>query len=100
MRNIVYDDLFFNRTLGWVVSMSFENLKDNWGVLLWGIGFLALGIFSFMYPDAADMEMVRGRRSLVKLAVVWLWGWPLGIIATIFGILACIGAFAPRVDDD
>lgn len=79
--------------------MSLENLKDNWGSLLIGLAIIALGIYSFMSPDSADMDMVHGRRSLIKVVIVWLWGWPLGIAATIFGSLICLGAILPDPDE-
>lgn len=73
-------------------------MLQNWQSVLFGIGLFGLGIASLMYPDAMVDAEVRGRRGLIKMLIIWAWGWPLGIVGLILGAVCLWSSLLP--DDE
>jgi hypothetical protein len=79
------------------MSESIENLKANWKGILIGLFFLGLGILSLVFPDTFDEVKLR-RGGIIKL-IVYLWGWPVGIASTLFGVLILWGCTKEQTED-
>ena len=78
--------------------MRFKNLLTNWQGVLIALFFLAVGALSLIDPHTFD-DIVLRRGGWLKL-VAWLWGWPVGIASTLFGLLILLGCTANSDDDE
>lgn len=75
-------------------------LLENWQSVLFGLILVGLGVASLMYPDAMVDAEARGRRGLIKMIIIWAWGWPLGIAGPLLGGLCLWGSLSPSDDDE
>ena len=78
--------------------MRFKNLLSNWQGVLLALFFLTVGALSLIYPHTFD-DFVLRRGGWLKL-VVWLWGWPVGIASTLFGLTILAGSALDSDDEE
>lgn len=74
-------------------STNVANLRKNWRWQLMGFAFVALGVWSWLTPDALDGYQFVGRHRGIGMIVQLLWGWPIGTAGLVFGLLCVLGSF-------
>ncbi len=50
------------------------------------IAIIAIGLLMIFQPDAVADGSTSGRRGLIKMVLIWVWGIPAGIICLLIGL--------------